>query len=394
MLICGVLAILGLFSFFIPKSYIKAYFVISAFLLSSFFFFYVPPKADDLSRYYDLFDAMKKMSLSEVLNREIVTSDWLTKYLFNDYLSNSKAFMVIVFLLSRTGIKELLPFTFSLLTYIPIFLTLVKVGEDNKLSKSSICMVYIIMLACIDFRMVSMLRQLSAYSLFVYVLYDDLIRNKNKVLCFILYLVICQLHMSCVILLGIRLILNIKHLKPVFVLVFASMFALSKLIIYILNTFFYQIPFMLRLAQRISNYNLGRTNYNYNGAVFFWGCIFVVITIYVYIRQKSYLIRKNVLFGDFLVYVLAFTIGSIRQYDVLIRNTKLLIMLMIPFFAIFLSKYVKIGNGGIRIKESGTQEECTYVNTSVFCLSLILTLISFLFYTLFSYAPMQEFFVS
>ena len=388
MVIVALLILLGAFSFAIPQKDIKKYFIISSILISCIFFFYTPPETDDLYRYYNLFDIVKELSAKELIHSQFNVSDWLYNYLLTDYLQNSKSFMVIMFILSRIGVKELLPVFFSLLTYIPLICVICDIGERNNYSKQAMCICFTILLACIDVRFLTALRNMSAYSCFVALLYWDLVRNKKKLLCFIGYLILCELHMSCVVLLGIRLVLLItkKRFRYIILLVMLSLFAFTEQIASIIKSYFGSVPFMTRLAKRMLDYNIGRTNYNFNGAIFFVGSIIVCLVCYLLIKNRDSISKEYELYGCVFLYFLTYTIGSIKQYDVLTRNCQLIAMMVIPFMMTFAND-IRIKSGVISI---GLQEKKIGSNNQViFALIVVLVFFSYIFYGLFSYTPLQ-----
>ena len=387
-----ILLFLGVLSFYIPRKNLKSYFKLSAVILSSLFFFYEPPISDDLYRYYGLFDIIKKLSLKELIQRQFNSSDWLYDYLINDYLSNSKTFMAGMFILSRIGIKQLLPFVFTLLTYIPLFMLIIEVGEDTKASKIAMCIAFVLVLACVDYRLVSIIRNISAYAMFSKVLYDDLVRKKNRIICFVFYLILCELHMACIVLLGIRLVILLtnKRCKYIMIAMFVSLFALTEQIIWVLRNYFSNFGFLLRLAQRIGNYNIGRTSYNIHGALFFVGSIIVTLIIYAnYKRAEGSAPLEE--YRMCYLYITAYTIGSIKQYDVLTRNTKLLVMLVIPFAVYLITKTIRIR--GVKLIFMGNGGGISTTSLIHFLSIELLIIVSFVFYTLFSYIPMWQWFV-
>lgn len=389
MFIVALLIVLGAFSFAVPQKDIKKYFIISSVFISCLFFFYTPPETDDLYRYYNLFDIIKELSAKELIHSQFNISDWLYNYLLTDYLQNSRSFMVIMFIISRIGVKELLPVFFALLTYIPLICIICDIGERNNYSNQAMCICFNILLACIDVRFLTALRNMSAYSCFVALLYLDLVRDTKKPLCFIGYLVLCELHMSCVVLLGIRLIMFItkKRFKHIIILAMISLFVFTEQIAYIIISYFGAFPFMSRLAKRMIDYNIGRTNYNFNGAIFFVGSILVCLICYLLIKNRESIYKYYELYGRAFLYLLAYTIGSIKQYDVLTRNCQLIAMMSIPFLMAFAND-IRIKNGVITIDQ---QKDPTGLNNRyIFIFVVALIFFSYLFYGIFSYTPLQK----
>ena len=389
MIIVAFLFLIGTLGLFISRKNLKTYQVIACFLISSVYFFYTPPQADDLFRYYNLFDIVKGLSLSQLLRSQFTVSDWLYNYLLTDYMRNSKTFMAILFVLSRTGIKQLLPVFFSLLTYIPLVLVISDIGKTQRYSRESMCICFGVMLACIDLRFLSMLRNMAAYSVFVSLLYVDLVKEKKRFLCFIGYIVMCELHMSCVLLLAIRLVVMIanKRFQYIIILIMLSLFIFTEQIADIINAFFGNIGFLSRLAQRMIDYNIGRTSYNTHGAIFFVGSIFVCIIFYLLIKDRKRVKTRYQLYGKVYVYFCAYTAGSILQYDVLTRSCQLIAMMCLPYIMAFAND-ITINCYSITVSEGENRRICD--NQVLFILLLFLIAFSYAFYGMFSYVPLQR----
>lgn len=389
MIIVAFLFLIGTLGLFISRKNLKTYQVIACFLISSVYFFYTPPQADDLFRYYNLFDIVKGLSLSQLLRSQFTVSDWLYNYLLTDYMRNSKTFMAILFVLSRTGIKQLLPVFFSLLTYIPLVLVISDIGKTQRYSRESMCICFGVMLACIDLRFLSALRNMAAYSVFVSLLYVDLVKEKKRFLCFVGYILMCELHMSCVLLLGIRFVVMItnKRFQYVIVAIMLSLFIFTKQIADIINTFFGSIGFLSRLAQRMVDYNIGRTNYNVNGALFFMGSILVCIVFYMLTKDKRKVKANYQLYGKVYVFFCAYTVGSILQYDVLTRSCQLIAMMCLPYIMAFADD-ITINCYSITVSEGENRK--IWGNQMLFILLLLLIVFSYAFYGAFSYVPLQK----
>ena len=382
---------LGTLSFFIPKSLEKKYFLASCFVASTMLACYTPPETDDLFRYYQLFDIAKNLTAKDFWSYNFHTSDWLLNYLLTDYLNNSKMFAAILFLLSRIGIKQLLPFVFSILTYIPVILLLFQACEDQNASKRDMCICFFVALACIDLRFITALRNMAAYAWFCYILYLDLVKKRNTILCFVGYLLLCELHMSCIALLFIRAIVLIfnKHMRVLIVVALVSLFSLSKQISYVLATFFNWIPYMERLSQRIIDYNIKRTSYNTHGAIFFIGSLLACLGIYVLQKRKGNHVSKTLLYDLCFEYVFAYTIGSVRQYDVLTRSCPLIAIMCFPYIISLLKKN-NLSKAGIIIYISNSGKASISSELISLCRLVGVIVFSFIFYTLCSYTPMQK----
>ena len=385
------LFILGSISFFIPYKNIKIFFVLAAIILSGLFFFYAPPVSDDLYRYYQLFDTIEHLSLRAYFDGEYGTQDWLINYMLNDYKGSALIFSSVMFVVSRTGIKEILPFVFSLITYIPLFMLVYEVCTDNKYSKRTMCLCFVLLLSCIDFRFVSCLRNLSAYSIFVYTLYKDTVKKSKPLICIIGYLVACGIHLACVPLVIMRFLAIAVTGRFKWGIVVALLFIrrLALLIASLLNIFFGGNFLISQLVKKIQIYFVERTSYNSNGALFFCAVIIIVAFIYFALKKDRVIPKVYKKYEAVYLYSAAFTVGCIGQYDILMRNCELVVILAIPFVLHFINGRFVLESGNIRIISSYQK----LYRDVIICVCFVgLVLISFLFYTLFSYIPMDVYF--
>lgn len=358
-------------------------------LLSSLYLFYNPESGYDLHRYYDIMEIVSRNTFSDLFGLKIIVDDWYYNYAIKDFANNSQVFMLVVFICSRVAFREILPFVFSFLTYTLLFLFIKKIGKKEGLSHSSIAILTIVILACIDFRFISMLRNISAYAIFVYFTYIDLVEKKKRPLCFVMYIIACMIHSSCVVLLGIRVLvfLSKKYMTKYIAALLVMISGFLNLIIYILRTFFPGIEYLQRIATKISDYYIRRTNYNYKGAMFFIICIVICCLIYLFVHRKKIVSNEYNLYDEFSIYVTAFTVGSIYQYDILLRNCELLVMIHIVYIALFLKEYVRIDGLKIRV----INEKANWISSRMvlFLVSMLVSM-SFMFYFLFSYIPMDS----
>ncbi len=390
MLVFLILLTIGTVSFAIPRRYMKGYFILSAVVISALFFFYIPPESDDLFRYYSLFDLVEHINFSEYFHGKYGTDNWLWNYMLNDYKANAGTFSFLLFFVSRTGIKQLLTFTCSMLTYLPLFMLVWEICSKEKKSKSTLCMCFIIILACIDFRFVSCLRNLSAYALFTYVLYQDLVMKKKTLWCFIVYFILCRLHMACVVMLAMRVVVLLfnNRFRWIIVGVLTLTQSLSGLMVFILNTFFFQVPLLQKLSEKIKVYFILRTGYNVKGSLFFIGSIGMVILLYLFVKKSGIISEKYKKYETIFLYMTAFTVGSIGQYDVLMRNCELIVMMGLPFIAIWFNEKLVVQDRSIKLVSLNRAEEIQSVIAMLACVGLIA--LSVIFYTLFSYLPMDS----
>ena len=66
MVVTITISILVLISIFIPRNYLKRYYILAAFVISSLYLF-VDPTESDLTRLYGLVDAIKSASVRDII---------------------------------------------------------------------------------------------------------------------------------------------------------------------------------------------------------------------------------------------------------------------------------------------------------------------------------------
>lgn len=389
MIIGMALAFFGLIGFLIPREHLKKYYLLVAFILSTSLVFYNPPETDDLYRYYNMFDIIKDLSFKDLLNGQFGVTDWYYNYMLSDYMQSSRTFMVILFVIAKLGIKQLLPMLFCMLSYVPIVILIDKLGKREELSRLALNFAYITMLFCFDFRFATLLRNPSSYALFALLLYIDLVENRNKWFCFIGYILLCGLHMASVVLVFIRILIGVfrSRFRKTICIVLLFMNTLLQLIIMVLSTFGGGFTYITRLIKRINDYYYGRTAYNINGAMFFVGSIIVTLIVFAFVATHVEQSEEDEKFSLCYLYLTFFTIGSIKQYDILVRNTKLIVLLCIPSILYFFNNFVRSYRNHLYIMPTKNGKVVTSFVTFVSIMCLIIT--SILFYTLFSYMPMQ-----
>lgn len=392
MLIGVSILLLTSFGFFLSSKDQKKYYLVIAVFFALLLALYNPPISDDLYRYYNMFDIIKEKSFLDCINLNFNISDWYYNYVINDMMQNSRVFMLIMFIISRTGIKQLLPIFCCLCTYIPLICLVDKIGKKGEYNNIATNIGYVIIFCTVDYRFVSCLRNLMAYAIFCLILYLDFneVNKKKRILYFFIYLVLCEIHMSCAILFALRIVVLI--FKDRFKVIISSALLLLNvfinIIIGLMEKYLSFIPYVARLAKRASDYYLGRTNYNINGAIFFVTCILIVIFVILLSGGKNNHKDRGEYKIDggfektYIMYIICFTLGSITQYDVLVRNTSLISMLSIPCIMLFYNNCVH--REGIHIYLKRVKNSAL-----LFITSLILVYGSLLFYTLFSYVPMQ-----
>lgn len=330
-----VFTILIIASLGIPKRFFGVYFGVCAIILSVLYFFYVPPFEDDLYRHYELLEIIKDMSLRDILiNNTISDND-----LYNSYLISSKIYLLYLFFISKLPVIGFLPVVTTFIIYFLSFKRIRKTAIEINAPRIAIILGFLSFLCMTDYRDFSCIRNMLAYALFSYTIYEDLVNNKNKYISFLFYGLLCLLHMSCVVLLGLRILLVFspkKGLRNFFIIAILSVYTLTPYLLDLTAQLF-NTPYMAYLAEKISIYRISRTDYNWHGALAFITIITAQSLLYRYVIKHKIYPERFKRYNTYTLFALAFTIGALGQYDILRRNVTLMTMLLLPYIVIAFS---------------------------------------------------------
>lgn len=345
MIITSTIILLCTLSFFVPRNKLYFFFVISAVILSALYLWFNPPIDYDLYRHYLTFESMKNVSFQDLFDNQYIFDN----NLLNEYSKVSKVYIIILFVMSRIGIKQILPWIVGVIIYTVASKMIWQTGSDLNSNKTAILFAFFFLYCCLDFRSVSGIRNMLAFILFSFVLYQELIQKKNKILCWILYLLICGIHMSCVIFVGLRMVLLIgkRWIKIPVMFICLFLYSFSEIIADFL-TKFSEIPYLNALRLQIEGYLIGRSEYNPKGIFIYLiievGVIFLYLEVYKNKRFKKYVGQ----YGEYCLYVVIFALGSIRNYDLFVRSNIIIISLFLPIIVFYFTYIIELKGGCIR----------------------------------------------
>jgi hypothetical protein len=345
MIITSTIIFLCTLSFFVPRNRLHFFFVISAVLFSALYFWFSPPIDYDLYRHYLSFESMKNVSFQDLFDNQYIFDN----NLLNEYSKVSKVYIIILFILSRIGIKQILPWIAGVIIYTVASEMIWQTGSDLNSNKTAILFAFFFLYCCMDFRSVSGIRNMLAFIVFSFVLYQELIQKKNKILCWISYLSLCGIHMSCVIFVGLRMVLLIgkRWIKIPVIFVCFFLYGFSDIIADFL-TKFNEMPYLNALRLQIEGYLIGRSEYNPKGIFIYLiievGVLFLYLEVYKNKKFKKYMGQ----YGEYCLYVVMFALGSIRNYDLFVRSNIIIISLFLPIIVFYFTYIIEFKGGGIR----------------------------------------------
>lgn len=304
---------------FISKKHLKIYFFIVALILATIAFFFQPSADMDLYKHYQTIDYFKIHGWDYVK----------TTYIFKTL----PIYGVYFYLISLLPVKEFLPAVTVFITYFLSFNLIYKISRDNNIKKSYIMITFSFFILGTDYlSVISGIRNMLAFSIFVYFLYIDLVEKKHKLLCFLIYIALCALHDSVIILVLFRIIVCIYNrftrITLMLALVFWTFFLDS--ILNIVNLF--TGSYFIKITEKVGFYYIGILDYNLRTVLFELLCLILLTLIFISYHQenrnKNYYPSK---YWHYIFITIAFTLGSIKQYELFLRMTGF-IMYASPYY--------------------------------------------------------------
>ena len=330
----------GCFGFVVPRKYMRLYMILAAIGLSSLYFFYQPPVVYDLYRHYEALHVLRRYDLWTVMSGAI------NKYngSIESLQQGAPLYLLYAYLISRLQVDQLLVVITGIIIYTSsssiILMAADDLGEDMADWKISFC--FFFLLVMLDFRSISGLRNMTAYALFAYVLYKDLVRNANKPLCMLAYLAIANVHSSTFVLIILRLLLELNRFIPKLVLMIIPLAAFSSInLILPVLTRYSEIPMVQSLIGKMNTYGFGGGSRYivFRAAIRFVQIVFCLL-LCLYCKRHIPQTKRFQKYGDVILLFVMYAFGSITQYDIFVRSMIFLYFAILPFLLLFLQYIV------------------------------------------------------
>ncbi|MBR4502310.1 MAG: hypothetical protein IKP22_10580 [Clostridia bacterium] len=375
----------GMLGLFIPREYLRAYMVFASICLAALYFFFVPPITYDLSRYYELLHVIRKTDLWTVLFGDLKTNN----ILWETYSSGSRLYLLYAYIISLLRIDALLPFISGVIIYCCASKLVILAAEDSEEEiadwKLGFCFLFLLLM--MDFRSISGIRNMLTFTVFAYILYYDLVRKSNRLVCWIAYIALIGFHSAIIILVLLRLLMLFKHV-PIFVrmLIAFSFFFFVETLISTLSRFT-QYPMVSMLLQKLTDYFVyGGSTYQTTRVVIRSFALVFYLLMYLYLKRSSFLPQVFNDYTDYFLLAAFFDFGTIGQYDTFLRMHFFLTVAVCPMLLCFLHRIV--GETPVEIvvpdnNETGVKEVILYA-----MLGVSLIMVSYVFLTAY-YSPMD-----
>lgn len=238
---------------------------------------------------------------------------------------------------------------FQLLQVIPTFLfffiglfILIDYSKKKNVSKYITMLVGLFWFSLYKYVLVvSSFRYSLAYMVFVLALYFDYIKNKDKRLVLILYIIPCLIHTSSFILIALRIFNNIKNKKIVFGIICSITILLVFPEVITLCVGVISNGLLSNIADKIYIY-FGRREFNISLQYFFrvFQTLFMIL-LSVYYDYKNKEDKFNSEYNRYLYIISIFTVLCIPYYSAFLRFNDLLLLIMLPKMLITLNNIKK-----------------------------------------------------
>ena len=341
MVVTRTILLIVIISFIIPRDYLQRYYILAAVILSSLYLF-TNPTESDLTRLYGLVDAIKDVSVKDIL---FLNERNYGNYFLNLYMGHYMIFNLYAKLMSYLP-RTLFVFFPALMMYLLPVKLVFDEGQNISNNRWIYVFSYDAFLMCTDFLSISAIRNIGVAMLFCFILYYDLSDKWKKVYCFIGYLLLFLIHSYAALLLMIRLVVMIsnKYTKYIFAAILAVGYGFfvsgNSLVTRLLN------------GTGVLSYALGRLNHytDYTGTTVasrraYMLIIYILLLFITFIayRSISSTLEKerkkfaNKLF-DYFLFSTIFSIGAFSQYDTFIRGSFIIFPVWILLMEIYMEK--------------------------------------------------------
>lgn len=300
------------------------YGLLLAILLALIAYNFSPSETQDLYRYY------------------VEMKTYYSNISFENYMqemfSNTKIlFKVLQLIIAQTQNYQLLPFTMTLVGYFISFYVILDFSNKYKINPIiAIFMILVFILTFYHINFISGLAQYLAISIGFLGFYLEYIKDKNKCIYKVLYILPVFIHASMIIIPLIRVLLkfDFKKTKKVYIISLIIYAFLPNIIYQLLNV----LPGMETLAQKISIYTIQKKQILYTT---YDTITLILLLFYTFIFYKSrkeireYISTKYI---DFVEIILLLNLFSIFYKDIFSRVFNITLLCMCIYLLMYFKK--------------------------------------------------------
>lgn len=302
-------------------------------LLSSVYLFWQPPTEADLHWHYNFFEDVSILSFKDIIsmNTDNVISTSIYTYKF---ISQCPIFTLVVWCISRTGIKEMEPFliTSSIYAFSIYALWDIYKSYNKSIAKSTVYICFLFFICTLNFFNLGGLRNPLAFTIFAFIAYFDFWKRKHFVYCLLMYIIPCLIHPASYMLLAFRIAVTLFKNKRVWLL-YLSVPTIVYLIPYLLSYFGTFGALFNRIVETSQNYFLeGSTIVNgYNRAATL--ILYVAIAFICFVTKQLSPKRRDIC--NYMIVILFFSFLNFHNYDIFVRFA----FFLIPLATLLLTEY-------------------------------------------------------
>lgn len=342
--------LLCLGSLIIPKKNLTQYLIVAVVMISSLFFFLWPDNAYDLYRYYLMLKHYDELSFLQAIGlKSNNLGSTITELSVRGYVINYKVYSLFAWLISKIGLYQLLGVISCAIVYGLMCKQIINLYTNEKMRRATVVITMIFCLLCYNVINLSMIRQALAYAVFGYVLYWDLVEQRNKVGCFIIYILLCFVHSSGIMFLGFRLLIIVyKKVSALpiiigFFLIYTAIPIVENLLVKLKLSFLRE--FLVKMVHYLVDRVVLEEQHVSLKATMLYIFLFLVLLYFMrYSRRK----KEYKDYSVFIIFIFAFCIPMVRQADIFNRFQLFLPIVFIPILMELLEEF--LGNKIISIK--------------------------------------------
>lgn len=295
----------------------------------------IPNFTDDLHRYFDILDQMRNGGLFYLNN----ISEYKNFYAINYYF----------YLISFTGVNELLPALTGFIVYYILLYIIFDFANSKGINTSTLVIVTIFILVIIPmYEIIGGIRNGLAFAVFGLSIYRDIIKKKKDFITYFIYFISIFIHSSIFILLLFRILVQLFQRTPqkLFLNIIVMCWPLYLTILEIILNFMSGIPFLSIIYSKMDIYTgsgRGELDWSFQIIIYRTGICLLITLLLLSIQTK--LIEKDkqsYLFSSFIQLLVSFSIGAalFSYVHIFFRYTLLIFILSAPVLLITLKLFV------------------------------------------------------
>lgn len=308
----------------------KKHYGIYAFLLATLFaiiaYNFEPNNSQDLYRYY-------------YLMREYYGPMNIGEYISVMFQNNKILFELLCYIISQTANLRLLPFICTLIGYFIAFYIIMDFARIKEISSSKTLLV-IFAFICIYYHInfISGLAQFLAINIAVLAFYLEYIKNKKGIIYKMLYIIPIFIHISLLILIIVRILLNFNYNKvrkviiPIFLIYGTNPMIVFKFLEIFKNNILLSVLISKSNMYLLENSHIWESTYGIGALLLI---IFFIIIFYTNIKPVKLIMNDKIC--NFTEIMLLFIVSSSLYFDIFMRFSNIVLMLMSIYMLIVLN---------------------------------------------------------